>query len=682
MSGGTLRSQQSNSEELLTTRGPVFAAALAAVGLGAALAVCLLLWSRQLRTSGAIDAGAAGRTMQLLSVLLLLVLGGATATLLLIWWRAHRSDGSRAARYRAVLEQSPNGTLIADAKNFTIIDANPAFQQSIGYSLEQLRKMTLHQLFAIDRNDPEGLMKLQDPVPRVPLQLSQRCRDGSLLEVEATGHRLAVDDRAVLAFTICDVSLRHKIESQLLEKQQHLDHLAHHDQLTGLPNRLYLAHHLPGAINEAKRNGTMLAVLFLDLDRFKQINDSRGHETGDKLLKQVAERVRHTVRSEDIVVRMGGDEFIVVLQSIRSTDVISDMAARINAALSAPVVVDGHPLVTTASIGVGLYPRDGADMGELLRHSDTAMYQAKDRGRNNFQLFNPMMARRLREGVAIEASLRAALERGHLDVHYQPIIDIATNHVRGLEALLRWKHPTHGFILPSRFIDIAEETGLIVPVGEFVLERVMRDVSYWRRSGATLVPIAVNISAVQLQRSNLPQKIEQLTRSHDITPSLLQVELTETAMFERRERGGPVPRDAITQLRDLGITIAIDDFGTGYSSLGYLKQWHVDILKIDRRFVRDLVTDMSDLAIVAAIIAMARHLNIKSVAEGIEGFQQLEKLRQLGCAMAQGYLFAKPAPAEDCTELLKGQPVSLIGGDKPSPLRDGLIDDSLTALAS
>ncbi|HTU64233.1 MAG TPA: EAL domain-containing protein, partial [Polyangiales bacterium] len=403
----------------------------------------------------------------------------------------------------------------------------------------------------------------------------------------------------------------------------------------------------------------MLAVLFLDLDRFKHINDSRGHETGDKLLKKVAERVRATVRSEDVVVRMGGDEFIVVLQAIRKTEVISEMAERINRALSTPIVVDGRPLVATASIGVGLYPRDGTDMGELLRHSDTAMYQAKDRGRNNFQLFSPVMARKLRERVAIEASLRSALELGQLDVHYQPIVDILSNRVMGLEALLRWKQPGHGgFILPGRFIDVAEETGLIVPVGEFVLQRVMEDLQYWRREGASLVPIAVNISAVQLQRSNLREKIEALTRAHEMSPGLLQLELTESTMFERREsRGGGSRLDAITQLRELGVSIAIDDFGTGYSSLGYLKRWHVDYLKIDRSFVRDLVTDMSDLAIVGAIIAMARHLNIKTVAEGIEGWQQLEKLRQLGCGLAQGYLFAKPAPASHCRRLLTGAPL-------------------------
>jgi diguanylate cyclase (GGDEF)-like protein/PAS domain S-box-containing protein len=678
MSGGTRASPSSGLSQLFSSRSLLFAAALTAVGFAAALAVLLLVRSHQLNllANDAVQSPPV-QSVQRLSLLLFLILSAVGGTILSIWWTARRTDPSYDARCRAVIEQSPNGLVIAHATTFKIIDANPSFLLSSGYTLKELRALTLLQLFAVDRDDPDGLMKLQHPVAGVALQLTQRCRDGSLHEVEATGHSLALEAKTVVAFTICDVSLRRKVESQLLEKQQHLDHLAHHDQLTGLPNRLYLAHHLPGAIKEAKRAGTMLAVLFLDLDRFKQINDSRGHEVGDKLLKQVAERVRATVRAEDIVVRMGGDEFIVVLQAIRSTEVINEMAARINAALSTPVIVDGHPLVTTASIGVGLYPRDGADMGELLRHSDTAMYQAKDRGRNNFQLFSPIMARRLREGVAIEASLRSALERGHLDVHYQPIVDIDTNQVMGLEALLRWKHPSHGYILPGRFIDIAEETGLIVPVGEFVLQRVVQDASAWRRAGNKLVPIAVNISAVQLQRYNLADKIQSLTRQHGLEPSLLQLELTESAMFERRERGGGIRRDAITQLRELGVKIAIDDFGTGYSSLGYLKQWHVDYLKIDRRFVRDLVTDMSDLAIVGAIIAMARHLNIKAVAEGIEGWQQLEKLRQLGCGLAQGYLFARPTPAQQCAPLLMGQPLSLLGTDMQNT-----ITGELKALAS
>ncbi|HTT02087.1 MAG TPA: EAL domain-containing protein [Steroidobacteraceae bacterium] len=596
--------------------------------------------------------------------LLLLLAAGVAVTLFLVL-RVLKHGAARYNRYRAVLEQSPHGLVIADATSLAIVDANPALLRALGYSLTELRKLRLHDIFVDDAAYGDAFMgRLLAPDAEVPIRLRERGKNGDLLVVEATGQRLMLGRRAVLAFTTTDMTMRRRVEEELLEKQQHLDHLAHHDQLTGLPNRLYLAHRLPGAIEEAKRAGRMLAVLFLDLDRFKHINDSRGHETGDKLLKTVAERVRGCVRADDIVVRMGGDEFIVVLQSVERIEVISETAARINQAMGAPVIVDGRPLVTTVSIGVSLFPRDGSDMGELLRHSDTAMYQAKDRGRNNVQLFSPIMARKIRERVAVEASLRAALERGELDVHYQPIIDIASNKVMALEALLRWKHPTQGYILPGRFIDIAEETGLIVPVGEFVLQKAVEDVSRWRASGATLVPIAVNISAVQLQRSNLRDKIVALTSAHGVSPSLLQLELTESAMFERREsRGGESRHDAISQLRDLGVRIAIDDFGTGYSSLSYLKQWHVDYLKIDRSFVRDLVTDMSDLAIVGAIVAIARHLNVKVVAEGIEGWQQLEKLRQLGCGLAQGYLFAKPAPAAQVRKLLRGEPIDLTDTD-------------------
>jgi len=568
---------------------------------------------------------------------------------------------STSAACRMAFEQSPNGAIIADAGNLQIIDANPAAQRTLGFSLAELRKLTLTQLLTDDSENPETLLrKLREPNPRMPFHISQLCKDGSCVSVEISGHRLELGHRRVLMFTTDDITLRRKAEAQLLEKQQHLDHLAHHDQLTGLPNRLYLAAHLPGAIDDARRDGAILAVLFLDLDRFKHINDSRGHETGDKLLKAVAQRIRATVRSEDVVVRMGGDEFIVILKSVRDSNQVNETAARINEALSGPVMVDGRPLVTTVSIGVSLYPRDGANMGELLRHSDTAMYQAKDRGRNNFQLFSPGMDRRLKERMAIETSLRTALQGQQLEVHYQPIIDIQTNMVVALEALLRWKHPNHGYIPPERFIAVAEETGLIVPIGEFVLERACHDIARWRHNGCMPVPVAINISAVQLQRANLPGTILNLTRKAGVRPEMLQLELTESAVFERREgRTGESNEDAVVRLRELGVRIAIDDFGTGYSSLSYLKRWRVDYLKIDRSFVRDLVTDFSDLAIVIAIIAMARHLNIQVVAEGIEGWQQLEKLRQLGCGLAQGYLFAKPVPEEQCSRYLTGVPLDL-----------------------
>ncbi len=351
---------------------------------------------------------------------------------------------------------------------------------------------------------------------------------------------------------------------------------------------------------------------------------------------------------------------MVILRDVNGTATVTDTSARITQALSAPMVVDGRTLVTTVSIGVSLYPRDGSDMGELLRHADTAMYQAKDKGRNNFQMFSPAMDKRLKERIAIESSLRTALQSRQLEVHYQPIVEIETQQVVALEALLRWKHPSHGYVRPERFVTIAEEAGLIVPIGEFVLQRTLEDMTQWRQSGGQLVPVAINVSAVQLQRSNLAEAISRLTKQYGLEPAMLQVELTESAVFERREaRAREASQDAVGRLRELGVHIAIDDFGTGYSSLSYLKRWRVDTLKIDRSFVRDLVTDMSDLAIVSAIIAMARHLHIKVVAEGIEGWPQLEKVRQLGCTYAQGFLFARPMPADNCLTYLSGQPLDL-----------------------
>ncbi|HEV2268475.1 MAG TPA: EAL domain-containing protein [Steroidobacteraceae bacterium] len=590
--------------------------------------------------------------------LLLALLALPVALLQLARWRV---GGRVPGAYEAAFSQSPHGMLVVDGGSFEIVDANLALQRSLGYDLEELRQTPLVRIFSDEGGPPEALLaQLRETPARLLIETGQRCRSGRFLHVEISGYRIDVGARSLFALTTRDITMRRRVEAQLLEKQQHLDHLAHHDQLTGLPNRLFLAAHLPGAIEEAKRTGAMLAVLFLDLDRFKHINDSRGHETGDKLLKAVAQRIRTTTRTDDIVVRMGGDEFIVVLKSVTTAEQINETASRITEALAAPVLIDGRPLVTTASIGVSLFPRDGSNMGELLRQSDTAMYQAKDRGRNNFQLFSPVMERKLKERIAVESSLRAALQAKQLDVHYQPIVDIESHRIVAVEALLRWRHPAHGFVPPDRFVAVAEETGLIVPIGEFVLERTIEDAARWRAAGDAVVPISVNISAVQLQRSDLAATIARLTRTHRVSPGMLQLELTESALFQPREgRNGESTQDAIARLRELGARIAIDDFGTGYSSLSYLKQWRVDYLKIDRSFVRDLVTDMSDLAIVEAIIAMAKHLNIEVVAEGIEGWQQLEKLRQLGCPYAQGFLLARPVPFEQCRRYLTGQPLDL-----------------------
>jgi diguanylate cyclase (GGDEF)-like protein/PAS domain S-box-containing protein len=567
----------------------------------------------------------------------------------------------------ASFEQSSQAGVLLEAMSLHVIAANEAFQRVSGYSAQELAGLSATRLF-VDESRDGPMAQLREPADHTTLKVRLQRKDGEIIEVDLAGHRVRLADRNALSYTCQDTTLRTRFESRLLEKQQHLDHLAHHDQLTGLPNRLFLAAHLPEALRVAGQSNQILAVLFLDLDRFKHINDSRGHETGDQLLQAVAARLRSTLRDEDIVIRMGGDEFVVIMKSARNSDEVNETAQRMTESLACPILIDGRALTTSASIGVSLFPRDGADMGELLRHSDSAMYQAKERGRNNCQVFSPLMDRRLKQRVAIETHLRLALDNGQLDVYYQPIVEIRSNEIVALEALLRWHHPSQGDIAPAHFIGIAEETGLIVPIGEFVLERVLLDATQWRKEGCGLLPIAVNISAAQLQRSNLAGTIVKLTQKHGFKPEFLHVELTEGTVFERREgRNGELNEDAVTKLRDLGVHISIDDFGTGYSSLSYLKHWPVDSIKIDRSFVRDLGSDASDLAIVGAIIAMARHLRVPVIAEGIESWQQLEKLRELGCSLAQGHLFAKPTAASGCAGFLRGVPIDLAeAGDTPA----------------
>jgi diguanylate cyclase (GGDEF)-like protein/PAS domain S-box-containing protein len=607
----------------------------------------------------------ATRTTLYQTILLVLLVGGFTIVAVLLIARSRRLNSDRLAlesRYRAIIEQAQDGLLVADARTGEIVDANPAVQQQLGFTLDELRGRSILSVL-------RGPNDSQDPViatlarvePSRGIELVQWLKDGRQMDVEVSCVPIESRDRRLVSYLMRDLSERKKAQTQLLANQQRLDKLANHDHLTGLPNRLFLQAHLPEAIARGQESGQMLAVLFLDLDRFKHINDSRGHEVGDKLLQEIAKRVRAAVRPADIVVRMGGDEFVVVLHRVNHPDEVATAATRINEVLSAPVMIDGRALVATVSIGVSLFPRDGATMGELLKHSDTAMYQAKDLGRNNFQVFSPQMDRTLKERVAIESSLRAGLKLHQFDVHYQPIIDIHSRRVAGVEALLRWKHPAQGYVSPERFIEVAEETGLIIPLGQFVLDRVCRDITQWREQGAHLVPVSMNVSAVQLERTRLRELIQQAMLKNRIGPQLIALELTEGSLFETRT--GEFREDALASLRDLGVKIAIDDFGTGYSSLSYLKRWRVDSLKIDRSFVRDIATDASDHAIVSAIVAMARSLNIQVVAEGIETWQQLEILRNMGCTFAQGFLFAKPCAAAEAMRYLKLEPLDLLEND-------------------
>jgi diguanylate cyclase (GGDEF)-like protein/PAS domain S-box-containing protein len=598
------------------------------------------------------DGGNRGAIAYMLCALaLLLAFAGAGMVTLK---RQARRQRSADARYKAIIDQANDGVVIVDADSHAVLYANPAFLGRLGYTGAEAEGLTLRDIFADGAASPESVLsRLRDANSQMAVNLQQRCKNGALIDIEVRCNALEADGRDILAYVTHDVSLRRKAEQQLIENQHRLDRMAHHDQLTGLPNRHYLTAFLPDAIAAAQAAHTMLGVVFLDLDRFKHINDTRGHETGDKLLQEVATRLQAVVRESDVVIRMGGDEFVVIFRNVKSYDEVTLGAERIIETLNRPIIVDQHPLQTTGSVGVSLFPRDGSNMVELLKHSDTAMYQAKERGRNNVQVFSQIMNKKLKHRVAVEASLREALRLKQLDVHYQPFINLNTRKVVGLEALMRWRHPVHGMVPADQFIPVAEETGLIVPMGNFVLHRTLQNMSAWRKAGVPLVPMSLNIAPAQLQRGELQSTISTLLKSHGIRPQMLQLEMTERAMFDSHAPAAENRQDTMARLRDLGVKIAIDDFGTGYSSLSYLKHWRVDALKIDRSFVRDLVTDSSDLAIVSAIIAIARHLQIQVIAEGIEGYQQAEILRRLGCAVGQGFLFARPMAADQCLELLR-----------------------------
>jgi diguanylate cyclase (GGDEF)-like protein/PAS domain S-box-containing protein len=557
------------------------------------------------------------------------------------------------ARFKAIIDQANDGIVIVDAATQELLYTNAAFLGRLGYTKDEAQTLTLRDILADGPATAESILaRLRASNSQMAMNMQQRCKNGSLIDTEVRCNAVDTDGGDVLALVTHDVSLRRKAEQQLIENQHRLDRMAHHDQLTGLPNRHYLTAFLPEAIAEALASGTMLGVVFLDLDRFKHINDTRGHETGDKLLQEVAARLQAVVRDSDVVIRMGGDEFVVVFRNVKSYDEVTLGAGRIIETLNRPIIIEQHSLQTTGSVGVSLFPRDGSTMVELLKHSDTAMYQAKDRGRNNVQMFSQIMNRKIKHRVAVEASLREALRLKQLDVHYQPFINLLTRKVVGLEALMRWRHPVDGMVPADQFIPVAEETGLIVPMGNFVLHRTLQNMSAWRKAGVPLVPMSLNIAPAQLQRGELQSTIATLLKTHGFRPEMLQLEMTERAMFDSQAGTGENRQDTLARLRDLGVKIAIDDFGTGYSSLSYLKHWRVDALKIDRSFVRDLATDSSDLAIVSAIIAIARHLQIQVIAEGIEAYQQAEILRRLGCAVGQGFLFAPPMTAEKCLELL------------------------------
>lgn len=446
--------------------------------------------------------------------------------------------------------------------------------------------------------------------------------------------------------------------TELHEKEERIRHQAFHDALTDLPNRLLFNDRLEQALAYARRTGEHISVMYLDLDRFKFVNDTLGHNVGDQLLRTVARRITSVMRHTDTLSRFGGDEFVILATGIRRLEDVELLARNVVATFERPFLLDGHELSVTTSVGVAVYPSDGLNGSDLLKNADTAMYRAKEKGRNGIQFYTSDMHTRALTHVTLQSSLKRALEREEFEVHYQPRVRVADGRVCGMEALVRWRHPERGLVPPSEFIPVAEDTGFIVPLGEWVLARACEQTRAWADAGFPL-RVSVNLSARQFSQPDLLERIDRIVRQTGIDPSLLEFELTETLVMDQPEN----TINILQQLKNRGMVIAIDDFGTGYSSLSYLKRFPIDILKIDRSFIMDALEEPDHTAIVETIAALGHSLRMEVIAEGVETHAQLELVRRTGCHAYQGYLYSPALPADRFLALLhNGGPAE--SGDK------------------
>ncbi|HYE35971.1 sensor domain-containing protein [Methylocaldum sp.] len=437
--------------------------------------------------------------------------------------------------------------------------------------------------------------------------------------------------------------------SQIKRSEEQLAHLAHYDPLTNLPNRLLLNSRLSHALEQAKRQNRKVVLLFLDLDRFKTINDSLGHPAGDELLVAAGRRIRHRLREADTLARLGGDEFVILLEHLNHCQAAA-IAQHVLVALSEPFrLASGHEVFVSASIGISIFPDDAQDSTQLVRNADAAMYQAKESGRNTYHFYTEALTHSANQRLDLESRLRRALERKEFILHYQPQVDIATGRIIGVEALVRWQSPEMGLIPPAQFIPLAEETGLIIPLGEWVLRSACAQTKAWLEQGLPPLTVAVNFSSLQFRQSDTVERVRAILEETGLPAAQLELEITESATLEQGEHA----QATLLALKALGVRLAIDDFGTGYSSLAYLKRFAFDTVKIDRSFVKDLSESRNDGEIAATVIAMARNLRLTALAEGVETEEQLAFLRDLGCDTYQGYFFSRPQPAEDMAVLLR-----------------------------
>ena len=539
----------------------------------------------------------------------------------------------------AVFEHSHEGILITDADN-NIVDVNRAFGEITGYTREEVIGANPHVL-ASGMHDGNFYAELWNRLLAHGYWngeiWNRRKNDGiypawfSISMVKDGAGRIM---NHIGIFS--DISARKEAENQVV-------FLAHHDPLTKLPNRILLRDRFGQARAQALREQTKIAVIFLDLDNFKHINDSYGHTVGDEFLIMVVERLRRAIREGDTISRQGGDEFIVILPHIGSLDVISRIANDILCEVAEPASIEGHAISTSGSIGIAVFPDDAQDFDGLLSNADAAMYDAKEKGKNGYCFYSEELNKNAAENMRLKSMLHVAKKNNELCLHYQPQIDIKTGNILGVESLLRWTHPVEGMISPAKFIPLAEESGLITSVGEWVLNEACRQGRQWLDEGVQPMVIAVNISAIQINRGHLFESVQNALQRWAYPPELLELEFTESTLLNNVSKVA----DTIQQVKELGVRLAIDDFGTGYSSLSYLKQIKVDKIKIDKSFIRDLNMDMDDHAIVSAIILMGQSLQLRVIAEGVETAEQLDVLESLGCDEAQGFYLGKPLPAAE-----------------------------------
>ena len=549
-----------------------------------------------------------------------------------------------SSRLGRILEHSSNEIYIFDANSLTFVQVSQGALSNLGIPSQQLLGLTpLDLMPGLSRDQ---FMSLIQPLregeqPLVQFENIHRRQDGTLYPVEVRLQLSRTENPPVFVAIIQDISARKHAEARLV-------YLANYDILTELPNRILLAQRLDRAIDEALRHERLVAVMFIDLDRFKVINDTLGHDAGDELLKIVAQRLNDAVRPGDTVARYGGDEFVVVLANVAHVDDVTRVAQKILARLGPGISIMGRELFVTPSIGITLFPFDDRHSDDLLRNADAAMFQAKQLGGNTYQFYTAELNIRAERRLTLETSLRHALDRGEFLLNYQTQVHIASGRILGAEALIRWQHPEWGLVPPTEFIPLAEETGLIVPIGDWVLHEACRQAHDWHNRGWPDLRMTVNLSGRQLAQHGLSARLAEILQATKLAHGRLELEITESLLMQNLDQIA----DRLTSIAALGISISMDDFGTGYSSLSYLKKLPIDVLKIDQSFVRDITTDPDDAAIVHAIIAMAHGLGIYVVAEGVENAEQVAFLKRHHCDIMQGYYLSHPVPAEQFEALL------------------------------